>query len=160
MRAPLNGLDVWRGELTSLDWVPWRVDHARSQHMNVYMRPHYKQHLSSLGGSNRYCVVEDNEDGEVSPDAATPVDGTISRKLEIAKAVQNRYMYKRRLFEECGWPHAFRAEEFERRRLEIEKDFYDLISEVSPKGMCIQDLEAGRRLREWYKKQAGSYAVP
>lgn len=126
--------------------------------MNVYSRPAYKQHMSSLGSTNRYCLVEDDDQGGLEQHIE-PSGENVTRKLEIAKAVQNRYIYKRNLYEDCGWPTDFDGEEFERRQAELDEEFYYLMGELGPRGMHIQDLEDGKRLREWYREKAGHNAV-
>lgn len=214
-------------ELRSLDWLPWRVECDGTHSMNIYSRPTYKQHMSCLGSTNRYSVIEDDSDpdqhtqhaefptgygvdyvmreidksGGMTPalqhaiDAAsatercdayglralavehdvvipelpriqsrplslTSKDERVNRKMEIAKAVQNRYTYKRNLYEECGWADGvFDGDEFERRRRGLEREHLDLIGSLGPQAMRIQNLEEGRFLREWYRQRAGSNAA-
>lgn len=224
-RAVAEARSIWIGELRSLDWLPWRVEYGNARNMDVYLRPTYKEHMSSLGSTNRYCLIED--DGhKVTPAEEIPGGDTVyaksrstlaygvkthiahepstgnlsalkynsprlrastreqhcvslpdisvitatpsppcakmqrvSRKVEVAKAVQNRYMYKRNLYEECGWPKQFNGDEFEKRRCLLEEEHHDLIKRLGPQAMQISNTEQGSHLREWYKQKAGVHAA-
>lgn len=83
----------------------------------------------------------------------------VNRRLEHAKAVQNAYMWKRNLYESCGWPNNFRGDEFEERQASSQKELYDLMGILGPEGMRIQNMEEGRYLREWYRQKAGPLAI-
>lgn len=83
----------------------------------------------------------------------------VNRRLEYAKAVQNVYLWKRNLYESCGWPNNFRGDEFEERRASLQSELFDLMEILGPQGMRVQNMEQGRYLREWYRQKAGPLAV-
>ncbi|GAB7349910.1 hypothetical protein MBLNU459_g0599t1 [Dothideomycetes sp. NU459] len=59
-RPSSEGWRVLMNELNALDWIPWRIDHGNFPSMNIHVRPHmYRQHMSSLGTTNRYNCDED-----------------------------------------------------------------------------------------------------
>lgn len=157
------------GEIESLDWLPWRVEVPGVERMDIYNRPSMKQHMSSLGTNNRYSVIENDEnESERAPtregfpkrnSLPKSEDQRVAHKLEVARAVTNIYQYKRRLYQECGWPHAFRGDEFERRRQELEKEHYEMMERLGPGGLQIQNMEQGESLRQWYEEKAGEKAV-
>lgn len=80
-------------------------------------------------------------------------------KLEVAKAVQNMFACKRRLFRQCGWASEFQGDEFERRRGEFEDEFHNFFALLGPRGQNLHDAEEGAWLREWYRQKAGERAV-
>ena len=170
-RPPHDGRDIMVGDIRSLDWLPWRFKYGHFHGINIYTRPSLKQHLSSRGATNRHSLIdgEGDEDLTMSHDSPREVEidwttmedsrGLANRKMEIARAVQDRYHYKRNLYQDCGWPNHFQGEEFEKRRLLLEKEHYDLIGILGPQAMRIQDMCEGRHLRAWYKQKAGANAA-
>ena len=161
-RSPMESREILVGELRSLDWLPWRVSYGGVESMSIYSRPTYKQHMSSLGSTNRYSLIE-AEDGSHKSSERTPgkqrprslMSDRVNQRLEVAKAVQNRFHYKRNLYKECGWADNFRGDEFEERRRLLEKEHYDLMLHLGRQAMRIQDIEQGGCLREWYREKAG-----
>ncbi|KAL1301743.1 hypothetical protein AAFC00_005946 [Neodothiora populina] len=159
-RSPGEVMRLLVGELRSLDWLPWRVEHGHVRSMNIYSRPTYKQHMSSLGSTNRYSAIEDDRGINNGPEEESEIDNTFySERVAAAKAAQNRYMYKRNLYEECGWPDNFRGEEFERRKEALETEWIDLVSGLGLQSMHCLTQKEGSKLRDWYKEKAGSRAV-
>ncbi|KAF1352156.1 hypothetical protein BDV97DRAFT_140675 [Delphinella strobiligena] len=159
-RSTVEAKSILLGEIRSLDSLPWRVKHPAAHRMNVYGRPSAKQHLSTLGSTNRYCVIEDEERSNRPSDSDNELqrqksrNELVNRKLAIAKAVQDRYTFKRNLYEQCGWPDNFQGDEFERRCGIVEKEFFEMAKLLGPAGMQIQNIEEGRQLREWYRQKA------
>lgn len=183
MRPVGEALAIMVEELRSLDWLAWRVECGEVRCMNIHSRPTLKQHMSCLGATNRYSLVEEEDkvprQSEIGLDLCVKeVDRTddgllavtdpslaegrrrskrMSQRLEIVQAALNRYTYKRNLYEKCGWPADFKGDEFEARRHALEQEHHELMGLLGPQAMHIQDIEGGRELREWYRLKADLY---
>ncbi|KAK3642789.1 hypothetical protein LTR56_010613 [Elasticomyces elasticus] len=90
---------------------------------------------------------------------ATMGGGGVSK--ERTKAEHNKFWAKRRIYEDAGWPEAFDAAEFRRKRDEWNQRHSDVtdLYRYGPQAARYWGLQHGQGLRDMFNTSAGRYAV-
>ncbi|KAK3646628.1 hypothetical protein LTR56_008392 [Elasticomyces elasticus] len=154
-----DALRDWRSKFHDLEWIPWSDDNG----MYIEKRPMEWENDQADPWSARLMLQLQHTAWQQAnlPMAQISVEQLLEQHAERIKAERNKFWAKRRIYQDAGWPEAFDAAEFRRKRDEWNQQYSDVtdLYRYGPQAARYWEPQHGQGLRDIFKTTAGRYAV-